>query len=160
MGAFGSAFGVAGLVHRVITTSVCEEDSIWYAGAGGADPVMVLRDQNAVVAPLIEGFSFLAIATSFIGFVLGLSDFFLDALSLSNSNRMPAYALTLIPPYFFALAFPDVFFSALDLVRPTNLRLKRCVLESAFTHASAVSTVHRPHPSVCRTRPLRVAVPR
>lgn len=88
------------------------------AGSVGGDPVMMLRDQNAVVAPLIEGFSFLAIATSFVGFVLGLSDLFLDALSLPNSNRLPAYALTLIPPYFFALAFPDVFFQALDLVRP------------------------------------------
>eukprot|EP00892_Ulva_mutabilis_P010671 jgi/Ulvmu1/7977/UM004_0210.1 len=84
-------------------------------GSAGADPVMILRDQNAVVAPLIEGFSLLAIATSFIGFVLGLSDFFLDALSLSNANRVPAYVLTLLPPYVFALAFPDVFFQALDL---------------------------------------------
>lgn len=69
------------------------------------------------MAPLIETFSFLAIATSFIGFVLGLADFFLDALSLPHNNRVPAYALTLVPPYIFALAFPDIFFQALDLVR-------------------------------------------
>lgn len=79
---------------------------------------MILRDQNAAVAPLIETFSFLAIATSFIGFVLGLADFFLDALSLPGSNRLPAYGLTLVPPYICALAFPGIFFQALDLVRP------------------------------------------
>lgn len=77
---------------------------------------MVLREQNPVVAPLIEAFSFLAIATSFIGFVLGLTDFFMDALCLPNSRRYVAYGLTILPPYAFALAFPDIFFSALDLV--------------------------------------------
>jgi hypothetical protein len=86
------------------------------ADSSGLDPVMILREQNPVVAPLIEGFSFLAIATSFIGFVLGLSDFFMDALGLPPRKRYIAYALTILPPYAFALAFPDVFFSALDLV--------------------------------------------
>ena len=80
------------------------------------DPVMTLREQNAVVAPLIEGFSFLAIATSFIGFVLGLTDFFQDALSMSPKQRALSYLITVVPPYVFALAFPDIFFQALDLV--------------------------------------------
>jgi tyrosine-specific transport protein len=88
--------------------------------AGGmlADPVMGLKDVSPVVGPLVDTFSFFAIVTSFIGFVLGLSDFFCDALPLSPSSaRIPAYVLTLVPPYFLALAYPDIFFAALDTVR-------------------------------------------
>ena len=81
------------------------------------DPVITLREQNPVVAPLIEGFSFLAIATSFIGFVLGLTDFFQDALTLNPRQRYVSYIITVAPPYVFALAYPDIFFQALDLVR-------------------------------------------
>jgi tyrosine-specific transport protein len=84
------------------------------AGAQDLDPVLLLRQKSEAVGPLIEVFSLLAIATSFIGFVLGLSDFFADIFNLRNA-RAPAYALTLLPPYALALAYPDVFFSALDL---------------------------------------------
>lgn len=78
---------------------------------------MMLRDSSPLVAPLIEAFSFLAIATSFIGFVLGLTDFFSDALTLPAARQQPAsYALALVPPYILALTFPDIFFSALDSV--------------------------------------------
>jgi amino acid permease len=97
----------------------CKHLSAWdqpladaHAGATGLDPVVMLRDKSEVVAPLIEAFSLLAIATSFIGFVLGLSDFLEDAL---GRNRAQAYVLTLLPPYVLALAFPTVFYVALDL---------------------------------------------
>lgn len=80
---------------------------------------MALKAASPAVGPLIESFSFLAIVTSFIGFILGLSDFLCDALPFAADRaRVPAYALTLIPAYFLALAFPDIFFAALDTVRP------------------------------------------
>lgn len=61
-------------------------------GADGAavDPLAALRQAgNPAVAPLLDSFTFLAIATSFIGFVLGLSDFIADALQASK----PGWAL-------------------------------------------------------------------
>ncbi len=62
-------------------------------GADGAivDPLAALRQAaNPAVAPLLDSFTFLAIATSFIGFVLGLSDFIADALKASPPGRRPA----------------------------------------------------------------------
>lgn len=80
-----------------------------------------LKEANTLAAPLVEAFSFLAIVTSFIGFVLGLSEFLQDVLPLpASKSRAPAYALTLIPPYFLALTYPDIFFAALDKVRSSD----------------------------------------
>ena len=44
------------------------------------DPLTLLQKGNPTVAPLVIGFSFLAIATSFIGFVLGLTEFIADGM--------------------------------------------------------------------------------
>jgi len=67
------------------------------------------------VAPLIQGFSFLAIATSFIGFILGLTDFLADALALPSGRQAPLpYGLTLLPPLGLAVTYPGVFLEALD----------------------------------------------
>ncbi|XP_028554258.1 uncharacterized protein LOC110102257 isoform X3 [Dendrobium catenatum] len=46
------------------------------------DPLEQLRSNNGMVGPIVEVFSFLAIATSYIGFVLGLTDFIADFLVL------------------------------------------------------------------------------
>uniref|UniRef100_A0A0E0EFM4 Uncharacterized protein n=1 Tax=Oryza meridionalis TaxID=40149 RepID=A0A0E0EFM4_9ORYZ len=46
------------------------------------DPLEQLRSSNGTVGPIVEAFSFLAIGTSYIGFVLGLSDFIADFLVL------------------------------------------------------------------------------
>ncbi|OQU90424.1 hypothetical protein SORBI_3002G406700 [Sorghum bicolor] len=43
-----------------------------------SDPLEVLRSSNGIVGPIVEAFSFLAIGTSYIGFILGLSDFLAD----------------------------------------------------------------------------------
>lgn len=64
------------------------------AGAEGAvavDPLALLRDAgDALVTPLIDGFTFLAVATSAIGFILGLSDFFADTLQVRRANGVGA----------------------------------------------------------------------
>ena len=54
--------------------------SLGGASAGG-DPLAALRGLPGL-APLIDGFSLLAIATSYIGFVLGLTDFLSDFLQV------------------------------------------------------------------------------
>ncbi|GAB2230781.1 hypothetical protein Droror1_Dr00015073 [Drosera rotundifolia] len=43
------------------------------------DPLQRLRPSNGVLGPIVETFSLLAIATSYIGFVVGLTDFLADS---------------------------------------------------------------------------------
>lgn len=56
------------------------QQEAWDGGASPSgrveDPLALLAQASGNVGPLIQGFSFLAIATSYIGFVLGLTDFF------------------------------------------------------------------------------------
>ncbi|XP_061344695.1 uncharacterized protein LOC133290604 isoform X1 [Gastrolobium bilobum] len=81
----------------------------------GLDPLQQLRSTNGTVGPIVEVFSLLAIATSYIGFVLGLSDFLADLLKLpTGQNRPLPYILTLCPPLILSLLDPEIFFKALD----------------------------------------------
>lgn len=86
------------------------------AAANLADPLAALRDVGGpVVGPLTTAFTLLAVGTSFIAFVIGLSDFMADALQLPTGRRQALpYVLTVVPPLAFAMAFPDVFYHALD----------------------------------------------
>ncbi|GJP30142.1 hypothetical protein CLOM_g22613 [Closterium sp. NIES-68] len=81
------------------------------------DPLVRLQQIDPSVGGAVQLFSFFAIATSYIGFILGLSDFLADALKLpSGRGRTPLpYILTLAPPLAFSLSNPDLFFTALDL---------------------------------------------
>lgn len=80
-----------------------------------SDPLELLRSSNEIVGPIVEAFSFLAIATSYIGFVLGISDFLADLLKLpSGQNKPLPYVLTLFPPLVLSLLDPEIFFKALD----------------------------------------------
>ncbi|KAK3270626.1 hypothetical protein CYMTET_20980 [Cymbomonas tetramitiformis] len=79
------------------------------------DPLKVLRETEPIIGPLIAGFSLLAVTTSFIGFVLGLTDFVSDYLKMPTVKRAPVpYAVALIPPLGMAIFFQDLFFSALE----------------------------------------------
>ena len=51
-------------------------------GAGAGDPLAALRARQGL-APLVDGFSVLAIVTSYIGFVLGLTDFLSDLFQVT-----------------------------------------------------------------------------
>ena len=79
------------------------------------DPLNSLRATGPLAANLIDTFSLLAIATSFIGFVLGLSEFVAEALQkpIGKDKEIPI-AATVLPPLALAITFPDVFFKALD----------------------------------------------
>ncbi len=84
-------------------------------GSGGADPLAALQAGGGALTALVPAFSLLAIATSFIGFTLGLSDFLADALGEPSGPPRPLpYALTLGPPAACALLAKDVFVQALD----------------------------------------------
>lgn len=63
----------------------------------------------------MQAFSFLAIATSYIGFILGLTDFLADALKLPSGRQAPLpYLITVLPPFAVAVTNPDIFLQALD----------------------------------------------
>ena len=83
-------------------------------GAPSADPLQYV----AAPAAAVDAFALLAVATSYVGFVLGLSDFFADALSeapLSPAARKAApLLLTLLPPLAAAVTYPEAFYSALE----------------------------------------------
>ncbi|KAH7677194.1 Amino acid/polyamine transporter 2 protein [Dioscorea alata] len=84
-------------------------------GVNVTDPLQQLRSNNGMVGPIVEVFSFLAIATSYIGFILGLTDFVADLLKLpSGQNKPLPYLVTLFPPLVLALLDPEIFFKALD----------------------------------------------
>lgn len=85
------------------------------ATAATVDPLAAVRSSGPIASLLVDGFSLLAVATSFIGFVLGLSEFIAEALGLPvGTGKAIPYAVTLIPPLGLALAFPGLFFKALD----------------------------------------------
>ena len=64
----------------------------------------------------VQVFSLFAIASSFVGFVLGLTDFIGDALNYrsGNSKEPVPYLLTVLPPVALAATNPDIFLSALN----------------------------------------------
>lgn len=92
-------------------------------GISGVDPLEVLRASGGTALSTgVIAFSLSAIVTSFIGFVLALTDFMKDALSEPGQSeaeetqlsRFRDFALTLVPPLAIALYDPSLFFQALD----------------------------------------------
>ncbi|XWS52637.1 hypothetical protein CRYUN_Cryun11dG0088100 [Craigia yunnanensis] len=105
------------------------------------DPLQQLRSSNGVVGPIIEVFSLLAIATSYIGFVLGLSDFLADLLKLpTGENRPQPYLLTLIPPIGLALLDPEIFFKALDFAGTYGVLVLFGILPAAMSWSDRYSS--------------------
>ena len=87
-------------------------------GSAG-DPLEVLRSTGSpLVARGILAFSLSAIVTSFVGFVVALTDFFADLDNRSEDSSLPLklrdFALTLVPPVIVACLDPSLFFQAID----------------------------------------------
>ncbi|XP_073273468.1 uncharacterized protein [Primulina huaijiensis] len=98
------------------------------------DPLQQLRSTNGVVGPIVDVFSFLAIATSYIGFVLGLADFLADLLKRPPGRNEPLqYMLILIPPLIMALLDPEIFFKALDFAGTYGVLVLFGILPAAMS---------------------------
>ncbi|OWM73563.1 hypothetical protein CDL15_Pgr026662 [Punica granatum] len=107
------------------------------------DPLQQLRASNGTVGPIVEAFSLLAIATSYIGFVLGLSDFLADLLKLpsgQDQNRPLPYVLTLVPPLILALLDPEIFFKALDFAGTYGVLVLFGILPAAMSWSDQYSS--------------------
>jgi tyrosine-specific transport protein len=103
------------LWNAVILGSVSPE----MLSTGDFDPLQILRSGGAGewLGILLSIFSEFAIATSFIGFVYGLRDFFKDIFPLTQqptSSRLPLYSLILLPPMSLGAINPKIFITALD----------------------------------------------
>ncbi|KAI0498112.1 hypothetical protein KFK09_021353 [Dendrobium nobile] len=104
------------------------------------DPLEQLRSNNGMVGPIVEVFSFLAIATSYIGFVLGLTDFIADLLKLpAGQNKPLPYLLTLLPPLILSLLNPEIFFKALDFAGTYGVLVLFGVLPGAMSWSERYS---------------------
>ncbi|CAK9138812.1 unnamed protein product [Ilex paraguariensis] len=105
-----------------------------------ADPLQQLRSTNGVVGSIVDVFSLLAIGTSYIGFVLGLSDFLTDLLKIPSGHSRPlTYLLTLIPPLVLSLLDPEIFFKALDFAGTYGVLVLFGVLPAAMSWSDRYS---------------------
>ncbi|KFK26399.1 hypothetical protein AALP_AA8G243600 [Arabis alpina] len=105
------------------------------------DPLQQLRSSSVIVGPFVEAFSLLAIATSYIGFVLGLSDFLSDLLKLPSGQNKPLlpYLLTLVPPLLLAVLDPEIFFKALDFAGTYGVLVLFGILPAAMSWSDRYS---------------------
>ncbi|KAL5707705.1 hypothetical protein ACHQM5_018574 [Ranunculus cassubicifolius] len=106
------------------------------------DPIQQLKSVNGSVGSIVEVFSFFAIATSYIGFVLGLTDFLSDLLKLPNGQSKPLpYLLSLFPPLVLALLDPEIFFKALDFAGTYGVLVLFGVLPAAMAWSDRYSDI-------------------
>nr|XP_027082146.1 uncharacterized protein LOC113704439 [Coffea arabica] len=104
------------------------------------DPLQQLRSTNGVVGPIVDIFSLLAIATSYIGFILGLTDFLADLLKLPSGQNSPLpYILTLVPPLILSLLDPEIFFKALDFAGTYGVLVLFGILPAAMSWSDRYS---------------------
>ncbi|XP_021812771.1 uncharacterized protein LOC110755797 isoform X2 [Prunus avium] len=122
------------VILGTITTVEMSSDKIM-------DPLQQLLSTNEVVGPIVEVFSLFAIATSYIGFVLGLSDFLSDLLKLpAGQSRSLPYAMTLVPPIVLSLLDPEIFFKALDFAGTYGVLVLFGILPAAMSWSDRYSS--------------------
>ncbi|AHJ29804.1 aromatic amino acid transport family protein [Nodularia spumigena CS-584] len=105
---------------------------------GNFDPLQILRAGGAGewLGILLSIFSEFAIATSFIGFVYGLLDFFQDMFPVVRgkpSSRLPIYSLILLPPMSLGAINPSIFFSALDFAGTFSISVLGGIIPALMT---------------------------
>jgi len=102
------------------------------------DPLQVLRTGGGGewLGLLVSIFSEFAIATSFIGFVYGLLDFFKDIsanIQKEPSSRLPLYSLVLLPPIGLGAINPSIFFTALDFAGTYSISILGGIIPALAT---------------------------
>ncbi|WP_086757190.1 aromatic amino acid transport family protein [Nostoc sp. 106C] len=102
------------------------------------DPLQILRSGGAGewLGVLVSIFSEFAIATSFIGFVYGLLDFFQEIFFVTQvkfSSRLPLYSIILLPPMSFGVVNPNIFFTALDYAGTFSISVLGGIIPALMT---------------------------
>ncbi|MDH6059780.1 tyrosine transporter [Chrysosporum bergii ANA360D] len=102
------------------------------------DPVQILRGGSAGewLGVLLSIFSEFAIATSFIGVVYGLVDFFPDIFPWTTGKpliRLPLFSIILLPPMSLGAINPGIFFSALDFAGALSISVLGGIIPALMT---------------------------
>lgn len=129
-------------------------DPMVFSNAARFDPIeqLAARESSGLLPASILLFSGLAIATSFIGFVYGLLEFYGD---LWPAGGRRAFALVLVPPLLCALAIPEAFFTALDYAGIFGITILFGILPAAMAwqqrrlHDTLTAATHGSSSSVC-----------
>lgn len=114
---------------------------------GNFDPLQILRAGGAGewLGVLVSIFSEFAIATSFIGFVYGLLDFFQDIFVISPSEpnkRLSLYSLILLPPMSLGAVNPHIFFTALDFAGTFSISILGGIIPALMTWKQRQNSNH------------------
>lgn len=101
-----------GIIPLTGPTSI---ESGYLQGLNGAELLAKATDHPAI-SSISVAFAFFAILTSFIGVSISLFDFLADGLKIENRSKgkWKLFFFTFVPPLYFALSFPRVFFSSLE----------------------------------------------
>ncbi|BAY62261.1 aromatic amino acid permease [Calothrix brevissima NIES-22] len=102
------------------------------------DPLEILRSGGAGewLGVLVSIFSEFAIATSFIGFVYGLLDFFQEiflSTQIQFTSRLRLYSMILLPAMSVGVISPKIFFTALDYVGTFNISVLGGIIPALMT---------------------------
>lgn len=120
----------------LLTTLGIMESSSLHGSVGTFISKLIHKTQSKWIAWFVNGFSNIAMTTSFLGVTLGLFDFLADAFKRQNSRvgRTQTALLTFIPPFAFALLFPEgfvlalgyaaIFVAVLEIILPTLMVYK------------------------------------
>ncbi len=94
------------------------ESSIEAAFAAGHSGTDLLKSisSNPLVTYVAEAFAFFVIITSFLGVSISLFDFLADGLKIEKraGGKWKLFFFTFVPPLYFALTYPRIFFIALE----------------------------------------------
>jgi tyrosine-specific transport protein len=106
------------LVWSLLVLGVVSFESIEQSYTKGEEATIALRSAlgSASIAHFAQGFAFFAIVTSFLAQGLTLTHFLADGFKIAPTRKnLPWFcALALLPPLFFALYNPQIFFRALS----------------------------------------------
>ncbi len=113
--------------------------SLWVTGGQVISPLKAIVGSPWVIVSA-RFFSFFAIATSFLGVSLSLSDFLADFLYVifriktksTRAGKLLLCSLTFLPPLIFAVLFPGIFFQALEYAGAFGVVILLGVLPAAM----------------------------
>ncbi len=105
------------LIWEFLILGIIPIEGLEFARHHNQNAVQPLRDYVPYGTIVLAGdlFSFLAVATSYLGVTLGLFDFLADGLKMAKKGKQRAFlaALTFLPPLIISLARPGLFLTAL-----------------------------------------------
>jgi tyrosine-specific transport protein len=126
------------LAWNFLILGIANRDASDISASGSIDSLTILHGavQSQFIKPLVSLFSEAAIITSFIGFFVGLTDFFADLFPSRGRKHPVTITLVLLPPLVIALLFPSIFAGALDVAGTYGIAVLFGIMPAAMAFAS------------------------